>query len=132
MKLTRRNFLAWAGLSAVGAVACDVFQEGELRIQSPRDLPEDLVKGRDNWYATLGRQSTGGEGVIVRVMEGRAKKIQGNPKYPVNRGNRVYAPRPACKPSTIPTGLAAPCGAPAPEAPVNSSLLPGNRRRWTS
>ena len=88
MKLTRRNFLAWAGLSAVGAVACDVFQEGELRIQSPRDLPEDLVKGRDNWYATLGRQSTGGEGVIVRVMEGRAKKIQGNPKYPVNRGKQ--------------------------------------------
>ena len=88
MKLTRRNFLAWAGLSAVGAVACDVFQEGELRIQSPRDLPEDLVKGLDNWYATLGRQSTGGEGVIVRVMEGRAKKIQGNPKYPVNRGKQ--------------------------------------------
>ncbi len=88
MKLTRRNFLAWAGLSAVGAMACDVFQEGELRIQSPRDLPEDLVKGRDNWYATLGRQSTGGEGVIVRVMEGRAKKIQGNPKYPVNRGKQ--------------------------------------------
>ena len=25
MKLTRRNFLAWAGLSAVGAVACEGF-----------------------------------------------------------------------------------------------------------
>ena len=88
MKLTRRNFLAWAGLSAVGAVACDVFQEEELSLQSPRDLPEDLVKGRDNWYATLGGQATGGEGVIVRVMEGRAKKVQGNPKYPVNRGKQ--------------------------------------------
>ncbi len=88
MKLTRRNFLAWAGLSAVGAVACDVFQEEELSIQSPRDLSEDLVKGRDNWYATLGGPTTGGEGVIVRVMEGRAKKIQGNPKYPVNRGKQ--------------------------------------------
>ncbi len=88
MKLTRRNFLAWAGLSAVGAVACDVIQEEELILQSPRDLPEDLVKGRDNWYATLGRQATGGDGVIVRVMEGRAKKIQGNPKYPVNLGKQ--------------------------------------------
>lgn len=88
MKLTRRNFLAWAGLSAVGAVACDVFQEGELNIQSPRDLPEDLVKGRDNWYATLSDAASGGEGVIVRVMEGRAKKIRGNPKYPVNQGKQ--------------------------------------------
>ena len=86
MKLTRRNFLAWAGLSAVGAVACDAIQGEELSIQSPRDLPEDLVKGRDNWYATLGRES--GEGVIVRVMEGRAKKIRGNPKYPVNLGKQ--------------------------------------------
>ncbi len=92
MKLTRRNFLAWAGLSAVGAVACDAYQfeiqEDELSLQSPRDLPEDLVKGRDNWYATVGHQATGGEGVIVRVMEGRAKKIQGNPKYPVNQGKQ--------------------------------------------
>ena len=88
MKLTRRNFLAWAGLSAVGAVACDVFQEGELSVQSPRDLPEDLVKGRDNWYATISDAASGGEGVIVRVMEGRAKKIRGNPKYPVNQGKQ--------------------------------------------
>lgn len=88
MKLTRRNFLAWAGLSAVGAVACDFIQEEELSVQSPRDLPEDLVKGRDNWYATLGRNATDGEGVLVRVMEGRAKKIQGNPKYPVNQGKQ--------------------------------------------
>ena len=88
MKLTRRNFLAWAGLSAVGAVACDVIQDEELSLQSPASLPEDLVKGRDSWYATLGGQATDGEGVIVRVMEGRAKKIQGNPKYPVNQGKQ--------------------------------------------
>ncbi len=88
MKFTRRNFLAWAGLSALGAVACDVIQDEELSLQSPASLPEDLVKGRDTWYATLGRQATDGEGIIVRVMEGRAKKIQGNPKYPVNQGKQ--------------------------------------------
>ncbi len=88
MKLTRRNFLAWAGLSAIGAVACDFIQDEELSLQSPRSLPEDVVKGRDNWYATLGRQDTDGDGVIVRVIEGRAKKIQGNPKYPVNHGKQ--------------------------------------------
>ena len=90
MKFTRRNFLAWAGLSAVGAVACDVFGEGEreLKIQSPVAQPEDLVKGRDNWYATLCRHCPTSEGILVRVMEGRAKKVQGNPEYPVNWGKQ--------------------------------------------
>jgi len=90
MKLTRRNFLSWAGISAVGAVGCDIFgKDGEeLRLQSPVMQPEDLVKGRDNWYATLCRQCPSSEGVLIRVMEGRAKKVQGNPNYPVNWGKQ--------------------------------------------
>lgn len=90
MKFTRRNFLAWAGISAVGAVGCDIFGSNgeELRLQSPVMQPEDLVKGRDNWYATLCRQCPSSEGVLVRVMEGRAKKVQGNPNYPVNLGKQ--------------------------------------------
>ena len=93
MKLTRRNFLAWAGLSAVGAVACEGFgiRHGEQDIQSPARLPEDLVRGNDNWYATLCRNCPSGEGIVVRVMEGRAKKIQGNPMYPVNHGKTSAA-----------------------------------------
>ena len=88
MKLTRRHFLAWAGLSAVGAVACEGFgiREGELNIQSPVSLPEDLVRGKDNWYASLCRNCPSCEGILVRVMEGRAKKVQGNPYYPTNQG----------------------------------------------
>ena len=88
MKLTRRNFLSWAGLAAVGAVACEGFgiRHGEFDLQSPVQLPEDLVKGNDNWYATLCRNCPSSEGIVVRVMEGRAKKIQGNPMYPVNHG----------------------------------------------
>ena len=90
MKLTRRNFLAWAGLSAVGAVACEGFgiREGEFSLQSPVSLPEDLVRGKDNWYATLCRTCPSSEGIVVRVMEGRAKKIQGNPLYPINQGKQ--------------------------------------------
>lgn len=88
MKLTRRHFLAWAGLGALGAVACEGFgiREGELDIQSPVSLPEDLVHGKDNWYASLCRNGPSCEGILVRVMEGRAKKIQGNPQYPTNQG----------------------------------------------
>ena len=88
MNLTRRNFLKWAALSTVGGVACNFFPERELTIQSPAALPEDLVTGLDNWYATLCRQCPSSEGIIVRVMEGRAKKVQGNPVYPINRGKQ--------------------------------------------
>ena len=88
MGLTRRDFLKWSAVSAVGAVACNIFREGEMEIQSPLDMPEDLVTGRDNWYATLCRQCPEREGIVVRVMEGRAKKVQGNPLYPTNRGKQ--------------------------------------------
>ena len=87
MKLTRRNFLAWAGIAATGAIACDLFDD-ELRVQSPALIPEDLVKGRDNWYATFDSSVPGGEGVLVRVMEGRAKKVRGNPRFPTNQGKQ--------------------------------------------
>ena len=88
MDVTRRDFLKWASLSAVGAVACNFFREGEMNIQSSVDMPEDLVTGRDNWYATLCGQCPEAEGIVVRVMEGRAKKVQGNPLYPTNQGKQ--------------------------------------------
>ncbi|MBI2856118.1 MAG: molybdopterin-dependent oxidoreductase [Chloroflexi bacterium] len=87
MGITRRQFLRWSGVSALGAVifnGCRIPDE-ELQIESPVDLPEDLVSGIDNWYATLCRQDPGC-GIIVRVVEGRAKKVEGNPDYPTNQG----------------------------------------------
>ena len=90
MKLTRRNFLAWAGIAATGAIACDLFDD-DLRVQSPAMIPEDLVRGRDNWYATYDASVPGGQGLLVRVMEGRAKKVRGNPRFPTNRGKQSPA-----------------------------------------
>ena len=88
MKPTRREFLKWSGVGAVGAV---VFQgcgipEREITVQSPAQMPENLVTGLEAWYATLCGQCAGGEGIIVRVIEGRAIKIEGNPDHPVNQG----------------------------------------------
>ncbi|MCH8235911.1 MAG: molybdopterin-dependent oxidoreductase, partial [Chloroflexi bacterium] len=85
MRLSRREFMTLAGGSTVGAViftACGVPAD-ELLVEAPLDVPEDLVKGIDSWFATM---DDSGLGVIVRVMEGRAKKIAGNPDYPVNLG----------------------------------------------
>jgi len=85
MLISRRNFLKLASLSTIGAVACNFFDENEFIAQSPVRLPEDLVTGIDNWYATSwsGPET---EGLIVRVIEGRAKKVQGNPLFPTNKG----------------------------------------------
>ena len=55
-------------------------------IQSPVDMPEDYVKGEDNWYATTSDTSEHGESIIVRIMQGRAKKIEGNPDFPNTLG----------------------------------------------
>ncbi len=88
MNVTRRDFLRWAGLASVGAVACNVFADREMTLQSSVDMPEDLVTGQDNWYATLCHQCPEREGIVVRVMEGRAKKVQGNPAYPTNQGKQ--------------------------------------------
>ena len=88
MALTRRQFMTLTGGSAAAAVifaACGV-PEDELLVQSSVEMPEDLVSGRDNWYATLCGECASGEGVVVRVMEGRAKKIEGNVDFPINVG----------------------------------------------
>ena len=88
MKSTRRKFLKLLGGSAAGAVlfqACGV-PEDELLVQAPLRMPEDMVTGLVNWYATVCRECSTGEGIVVRVMEGRAKKIEGNVDYPINRG----------------------------------------------
>jgi len=76
------------GGSATAAVlfaACGV-PEKELLVQAPFEMPEDLVSGRDAWYATLCRQCATSDGVVIRVMEGRAKKVEGNIDYPINQG----------------------------------------------
>ncbi len=88
MALSRRQFLGLLGGSAATAVifeACGV-PEKELIVQAPLEMPEDMVTGLDNWYATLCRQCSTSEGIVVRVMEGRAKKVEGNVDYPINAG----------------------------------------------
>lgn len=88
MAFSRRQFLKLAGGSAAGAAVLAACRPAvrEFIAQSPVLLPEDLVTGVDNWYATLCQQCSSGCGIQVRVIEGRAKKVEGNPLHPVNAG----------------------------------------------
>ena len=88
MTITRRNFLKWSGIGALGTVVfagCGIPEE-ELLVQSPATMPEDLVAGLEAWYATSCAQCNNAEGIIVRIIEGRAIKIEGNPDHPVSKG----------------------------------------------
>ena len=88
MKPTRREFLKLSGIGTLGAVifnGCGIPEE-EITIQSSAQMPEDLVSGLEAWYATSCGHCSVNEGIIVRVIEGRAIKIEGNPDHPVNRG----------------------------------------------
>lgn len=48
--------------------------------------PEETLPGKATWYASTCRQCSAGCGIIVRTINGRAKKIEGNPNHPLNRG----------------------------------------------
>lgn len=87
--VTRRQFLQAAGASAVGAVVftgCTQTPAARVQSQSRVRLAEDILSAYENWFATSCRGCDAGCGVIARVIEGRAKKLEGNPDHPLNRG----------------------------------------------
>src|SRR5262245_2556617 len=85
--LTRRQLLVAAGLTAaaVGFTGCQP-DEREFTAESRLRLAEDTVNAFENYYATACTRCGAGCGAIVRVIEGRAKKLEGNPDHPVNQG----------------------------------------------
>ncbi len=48
--------------------------------------PEEEVAGVFTDYASVCRQCPAGCGILVRTMGGRAHKIEGNPRHPLNQG----------------------------------------------
>jgi anaerobic selenocysteine-containing dehydrogenase len=86
--LSRRQFLQATAASAVAGVVFTGCQPSrrEFMAQSRVRLAEDVLSAYENWYATTCRQCNAGCGLIARVVEGRAKKLEGNPDHPVNRG----------------------------------------------
>ena len=49
-------------------------------------MPEYNYNGLSTYYATTCRECSAGCGLIVRTMQGRAIKVEGNPNNPVNLG----------------------------------------------
>ncbi len=84
--MQRRTFLQLTGMTAASAAlaGCQAGNEKLIPFLVPPD--EGVTPGLANYYASSCRSCPAGCGILVRVSEGRAKKIEGNPRHPVNRG----------------------------------------------
>lgn len=85
---TRRDFLKVSAAGTATAILAGCAQETErwVALEPYVRAPEEQLAGIPNWYASTCRMCPAGCGIIVRVMNGRAVKIEGNPEHPVNRG----------------------------------------------
>src|SRR5512146_1476552 len=87
-KISRRNFIK---LSLVGSATAAVLSGCKwpkrwVILEPYVRPPEEQLAGEATWYASTCRQCPAGCGIIVRVMNGRAVKIEGNPEHPLNGG----------------------------------------------
>ncbi len=88
--MKRRDFFKYLGIGSVGAALG--FGFGKLIKPPGAELipylvpPEDIIPGVAAWYSSLCTQCNAGCGILVKIMEGRAKKIEGNPLHPINKG----------------------------------------------
>src|SRR5574341_370798 len=84
--MNRRTFLQLSGLTAAGAALAGCKSANEKLIPYLIPPDEGVTPGKADYYASSCRACAAGCGILVRVSEGRAKKIEGNPLHPVNRG----------------------------------------------
>jgi menaquinone reductase, molybdopterin-binding-like subunit len=84
--MKRRSFLQISAMTAAGALlaGCQSANEKLIPFLVPPD--EGITPGLASYYASSCRSCPAGCGILVRVSEGRAKKIEGNPEHPVNGG----------------------------------------------
>lgn len=86
--ISRRDFLK---LASVGAATTAVLTgcgpaSRYVKREPYTKMPEYTYNGLSTYYATTCRECSAGCGLIVRTMQGRALKVEGNPNHPVNLG----------------------------------------------
>ncbi|HUG34015.1 MAG TPA: molybdopterin-dependent oxidoreductase, partial [Anaerolineales bacterium] len=87
-KISRRDFLklATAG-AATTAVLTGCGPASRYVVREPyTQMPEYTYNGLSTYYATACRECAAGCGLVVRTMQGRAIKVEGNAANPVNLG----------------------------------------------
>ena len=87
-KISRRDFLKVAGVGAATlTVLTGCGPASRYVVREPyTKMPEYSYNGLSTYYASTCRECPAGCGIVVRTMQGRALKIEGNPNNPVNLG----------------------------------------------
>lgn len=87
-KISRRDFLKLAGVGAATSAiltGCGPASRYVTREQYLQ-MPEYNYNGQSTYYATTCRECAAACGLVVRTMQGRALKVEGNANNPVNLG----------------------------------------------
>jgi len=87
--MNRRRFLKVLGVTGGGAAVlsgCGIGPEPTEKLIPYLVPPEDQIPGIPTWYASTCRECGAGCGIRVKVREGRAIKLEGNPDSPINQG----------------------------------------------
>jgi anaerobic selenocysteine-containing dehydrogenase len=84
--MKRRTFLQLGGMTVASAFLAGCQSQNEKLIPYLIPPDEGVTPGKATYYASSCISCPASCGILVRVSEGRAKKIEGNPQHPVNRG----------------------------------------------
>lgn len=86
--MRRRDFLKTAGSAAAAGLAVSACSRKDPYLVEKPPVPgaETWTDGEERRINTVCGQCEAGCGIRVRVVEGRAVKIEGNPDFPINRG----------------------------------------------
>lgn len=87
IQFSRRDFLKLSGVGIAGAMLTGCGPLSRYVTREPyTQMPEYSYNGISTYYATTCRECPAGCGTVVRTMQGRAIKIEGNKNHPVSLG----------------------------------------------
>jgi molybdopterin-containing oxidoreductase family iron-sulfur binding subunit len=85
--MKRRDFLKIVGITGGTAALSSGCSSDVVDKLIPYVVPpEDMIPGIPKWYPSTCTACPGGCGILVKNREGRAIKVEGNPKSPINSG----------------------------------------------
>ena len=84
--MNRRDFLNLSVITATTAALAGCGRPAEPAFISQGQMPEFYLPGIAQWYATTCTECSAGCGIAVRVIGGRAKKVEGIGHHPLSHG----------------------------------------------
>lgn len=84
--ITRKEFLQWTALTGATVALAGCATPPHQALVSQLELPEYRLPGEAKWFATTCQECAGGCGIGVRLIDGRAKKLEGISEHPINHG----------------------------------------------